>query len=582
MRRSKRVAPAEEKELANPQPPSPAHAASSSSSSSSTLDLSFPLPPSPLASLPPAAVDRLQGYLGFALLIDLRCLSRSAARECEDAALQWMNHHLVSTPTDVADLSFRTPPRTPPPFCFRRPDAVWFRRQLSRWRFDCVHSDEKRCAVGLAEVRRTYGLPWPTTSSLTSSYTVKAVARELFEKRGHATAFARQLETEKAQRMSGLSERLHKHRMAKEKGIVRRWTAGWPFTTSLMLLVPTAVARHSILSLLSFEELMELRVLSHELRPLLEAAVVARLGQMCPSGLATIARQEATIVRQERESIEQGVRWQEELARISQQRAEQERLLADRRLNFFSPKRKRLDASSPVHAHAAASSIPSSSSSTRPFSSSSSTSSPSVSLHASAPLVPPLPSAATTPSPSSPPSSPSALLPVASYTLAHCVWAMQQLQWCRRINYNALKLARRPREPVEPLLCRSHFISRFPLWGPWRERFGWPSLTGAFGSGTDRRPMVEVLDVLLGEFGRVVEGPERRSRKKKQRLAEDKRPEDDGEGQDGSAVNGVVAYGAGCPTRVESEGCLRCWRCRFMYEVGAPGTPWQPRPVRFL
>ena len=112
----------------------------------------------PRRRLPPAATDRVQGYLGSALLMDLRCLSRTAAVWCEDAALQYMNHHMGLHSTPIRLRTNR--------FCFDHSDAVWYRQQLSRWRFSggrVAVEEAERCTVGLEDAHSAYGIEhWQT------------------------------------------------------------------------------------------------------------------------------------------------------------------------------------------------------------------------------------------------------------------------------------------------------------------------------------------------------------------------------------------------------------------------------------
>ena len=326
-------------------PPPPSSALSSSS-------LSQPPPstagsPSPLlCALPAAAADRLHGFLGFTQLMDLRCLSRGAARRYEDASLQWMNHHLLKSEEEASSSSSPSSASTPQapalsslPFCFDHSDAVWFRQQLSRWRFTCGREDTERCTVSLVDAFKAYGTSssrWDNTplsrpGSLTPSYLVQEAAKSLFHKRSaeavaaaaraptsvavpaqSMSAFARQTEGHQAQRIAEMgfwlkrgredratsrSARLefitaYKERLAKERCSADTWKAGPQLSRPLLLLLPAAVAQHSLLAFLTFEDVMDLRAVSRALQPLMEAAAVAQLNRLCPSGLVTIAQQQ--------------------------------------------------------------------------------------------------------------------------------------------------------------------------------------------------------------------------------------------------------------------------------------------------
>ena len=223
---------------------------------------------------------------------------------CEDAALQWMNHSMLFPETLRSDSQL-----LPANFCFHRTDAVWLRRQLHRWRLTDGSQDPDRCTISKVDAYNAYGIvwaklvrpyedilakgTWPCTSNL-----VSGVARVLFDRDPsqpprHAADFARQLEEGRAQRSSGLSAEAHKQLLLAERAATDKWKVGRATSTSILLLLPVDVARHSVLSFLDFEQRIDLRVLSHSLRPLLDSAAVAQLNQLHPSGLATIARQEA-------------------------------------------------------------------------------------------------------------------------------------------------------------------------------------------------------------------------------------------------------------------------------------------------
>ena len=159
-----------------------------------------------------------------------------------------------------------------------------------------------------------------------------------------------------------------------EKCTARRWKAGPQLPSPLLLLLSAAVAQHSLLAFLTFEDVMDLRAVSRALQPLMEAAAVAQLNRLCPSGLFTIARLEY--------------------------RAKQ-RIWPLRKKK--SVKRRRADGSAASVTTAKLT--------------------PSVSEVSSA-----------TSSSTSPPSSPSPSTPLlASSTLVHAVWAMREVQWCRRL-----------------------------------------------------------------------------------------------------------------------------------------------------
>ena len=539
----------------SPSTPSPLSSAPSSSPPSAAATR---LQPSPLLhSLPAAAADRVRGFLGFTVLMDLRCLSRSAARRLEDAALQWMNHHLLRPELRLTSSSSPSSPSTPevaarpsPPFCFDHADAVWFRQQLSRWRFNRLRVDADSCLLSPVEAWRAYGVqwrehlqrPWPTprTPPLTASYLVRDVARHLFrgyfrlhsgQQPRHAAAFARQLEDGRAQRTSGLNRTAYRALVAREKDSAQRWRACRPVS---MLVLPAAVVYHSVLACLGFEELMELRSVSRALQPLMETAAVLRLNQQFPSGLNTIAERQ-----EEARQLAEEARLKAEMKR---QKAEEKRQKGR--------KRKRADAS------------PTSSDASAVMDSASVASSSSSSLSAS------------TFSPS----------PTPSYTVAHAVWVMQLLQWSRRLWYTARRELGEPPNSVLPTLCQTQFLSRFPLRAEWTQRFGRPSPTtrsrysGRWGKGADRYSVHAVLDLLLDLYG----GDVGQSGKKRRKRT--------GSGQRREAWWGSSArQAAGCPALLSTNGATRCPRCAQIGQAKQSGmaveqplhavqAPLAPRP----
>ena len=620
---SEQVKAAQRQELSVSKPPAaapPLFLTSCSLSSSSALTVASTSPrPFLFHALPPVAADALQGYLGFTLLMDLRVLSSSACRWQEDEALQWMNHNLIDVHRDSyylpgwydSDTDFDShgghydlksedggsgeedasdaPPSAPvTPFCFTHDDVVWFRQQLSRWGAGCGREDSERCTISPVDAHVAYDIPWASTrphqplsiasleapvasvssleaperSLLSLTYLVRHVARHLFHGRygqemRHATAFAQQLQEGAAQRSSGLSDRAYRQMLAREKRTARRWKEGGPLPAPLMLmlpldahdsvltfltfeellLLPAAVAQHTVLSFLVFDEVMQLRVLSHALQPVLEAAAVAQLNRLCPSGLATIARQEQEAVETAMQLAEKArAHGQKDKEKAQKKKHKEER---EKKETKRSRKRKRADepAPSPVSAAPSAPALPS------PAASSSSSSSSS------------------SPAASSSPASPSAS-PPASYTVAHCVWAMQQLQWCRRLDFNGRRQMQRPRALVVPLLCKTHFHSRFSRRAQWTQRFPPSAPASGQGTGKERVDFFDALDVVLGVDGRHIG----RSRQRKRQA---QRGDAAVEVRLGQLVRRPLI--AGCPTLLSIFGSRRCQRCRLI-QVGSPST----------
>ena len=596
---SEQVKAAQRQELSVSKPPAaapPLFLTSCSLSSSSALTVASTSPrPFLFHALPPVAADALQGYLGFTLLMDLRVLSRRMCRRLEDAALQYMNHNLIDVHADhyymhgphyiayneygscndsdcdcgygwsgEEDAPGAPPPAPVPRFCFTRDDAAWFRQQLCRWGARCGRDDSERCTISPVDAHVAYDIPWASTrpvqyatvssleaperSPLVLTYLVRHVARYLFHGRysqqpRHAGAFAQQLHKGAAQRSSGLSYRAYWQMLVREKLSARRWKQGGPLPAPLLLLLPAAVAQHTVLSFLVFDEVMQLRVLSHALQPALEAAAVAQLNRLCPSGLATIARQE-------QEAVETAMQLAEKArapAQKDKELTERKRKREDDRKDKRSRKRKRADESTP----SAVSAAPSAYALSSPATSSSSPSSSSAS------------SSSTVASSSS--ASPSAA-PPASYTVAHCVWAVQQLQWCRQLDHNAHLQMRRPREVVGvPVLSRTQFLSRFSVRAEWLQRFPPPAPASGLGKRVERRSVFEALDLVLGVDGSHVGQSRQRERQAPRSVAavEEKL---------GQVVRRPLV--AGCPSLLSSSRG-RCERCRLIQVRSQSTSPAQ-------
>ena len=421
-------------------------------------------------------------------------LSRETARRCEDAARQWCNHQLLR---DDAEKS------SDANFCFEHRDVV--RQQLSRCRFSqgrVAVEDAEWCTVSAVDAQLHYDtarLVQQPLGCVETAWLVRLVAGFVFRQYGHAAIFARRMEVNRMERCSALSSTAYKALHRVEKRSASRWKRGRLLSGSLLQFIPAAVAQYTVFSFLDFEQLMELRLLNHRLQPLLEAAAVAHLGRLCPSGLATIAREQGN------EALRLAER-----ARVKAEMEKESTASGSRK----SGKTKRAR-DSPASADAALRSTPALSPATS--SSSSSPFSPASPLHA-------------------------------SYTMGHCVWAMQQLQWCGRLNRNGYRGVRPMGERV---LTSAAFLFRFPLPHAWARRF--PAIPGS----DEPQLIVDVLDMLLGEYGGVVEasGQLRWSRS-------------NGLRRGGPRDHLTHATSAGCPTLLSTNGRLRCARCRQIRASG--------------
>ena len=122
---------------------------------------------------------------------------------------------------------------------------------------------------------------------------------------------------------------------------------------------------------------------------------------------------------------------------------------------------------------------------------------------------------------------------------------MQVVQWCRRISQHAKNEMWQSRDAMQPVICRTHFLSRFHLRANWELRFG-PSTRTQWSVGTNRYPTIfEVIDMLLGVYGAVV-----RPGKAVAEGAKRQRP---------AAAAGRQIFG--CPTLLSVDAVARCSRC---------------------
>ena len=325
-------------------------------------------------------------------------------------------------------------------------------------------------------------------------------------------------EAGRAQRDCGLRDRAFRNRRARERRAVRKWRRGRPLLAPMLLLLPAAVVHHSVLSFLDFEQLMELRVLSHALQPLVEAAAVARLGQLRSSGLDTIAWQEAGEKEEEPIQLprtwlslweEEGEKQQPVLVRRLERLPFRRVLACPQRVRWSRQDEKGEDddaGDKEMSQRSGGCSVRS-----------------------------------------------------LSYTVVQCFWAVQLLCCCRRINASALL---EPRELSQLCVSDKHLLQRFQLGHGWDERLRSRWTFTEDWSGMRRLAeanlytAVAVLDMLLAVYGRSV-GPsveERRTSLGRVSLLDvteagwrDPPPQ--------------ASPHSGCPTLVITDG-RRCSRCK--------------------
>ena len=267
-----------------------------------------PSAPSPLCtSLPSGMQRRVDAFLGFSLLMDLRALCRDMQLRCEQAALRWMRRHLSAD-----GLRERNKARTrrreaarasvaPEVDCWRNEsdkpneqkqqrdsaaqpavseadaadfdvsDVVWLRRQLDRWGH--CSRDAELCIITPRDAKDAYdrqqqlgkrALPSLWDHGVRCDRVVD-IAQVPFSKHKHATAIDAAIQSEVSQRsVTCLSSDDRLHLEAEQqvaKTAAARWTAssaGAPWLSQLS----TDVLAHSVLGFLDFEQLMGTRAVS--------------------------------------------------------------------------------------------------------------------------------------------------------------------------------------------------------------------------------------------------------------------------------------------------------------------------------
>ena len=192
-----------------------------------------------------------------------------------------------------------------------RAHAVWYRQQLHRWR---LHGGQRTddpllVSVTFADSRATYGF-WSsgkrceipevkgrhrhiTSLLLIDLATWAFQATSPFDhldptypeqvKKSALVRRSRGYQTEKVDRERVLDEIAH----------IQLATQHWMCSSTgapLLLRLPVDVLLHSILALIDFEPLMDLRSVSRSFQPLVERAAVQWCNRRFPEGLATIQR----------------------------------------------------------------------------------------------------------------------------------------------------------------------------------------------------------------------------------------------------------------------------------------------------
>ena len=256
-----------------------------------------------------------------------------------------------------------------------------------------------------------------------------------------------------------------------------------------LLFLPDAVTVHSVLALLDFETLMQLRVISKSFKSLTEQAAVAWMNQRYPAGLSTITRsRKEEAERQRLDAL--GAQNTKTAARIKRKHfCDPEEREKAWKTPFKCRSEAVVDSAPPSAAFVAVtiSAFPAADTgaATCPTTTFSSPSSMATWLHS-------FPS--TSPSP-------------ASYSVADAVWVMREPSWARALPLNA-KL--RPHSSkVQPLalVLRTEGWWRYCVENEeWVRRFG-PQLKGARQQRCDVMDVLEVAFSVYGNSCNVEEAP---------------------------------------------------------------------------
>ena len=278
---------------------------------------------------------------------------------------------------------------------------------------------------------------------------------------------------------------------AEEEKNRRKAAVRWAASSSgqpLICLLPTAVTVHSILSLLDFDALMQLRVVSRTFKTLTEQAAVAWLNQRYPAGLRVARRRAEELQAKQLETA--GAKGTKVTGRNKRKRSEG----ADEA------------GRAPKAPHQHQSEDSSSGLSLSAFSSSLETSvffaeatAGAVRSHATAVF-----SASFSSSPLfSPPSSPST---AASYSVADAVWVMQELSWARALSINAKDQLTPTDIRVVAIVCKTDGLEHFCVDGEqWGKHFVSSAAVIHRVSGASRYDVMDIVDLVFSVHGSSAE-----------------------------------------------------------------------------
>ena len=284
--------------------------------------------PSPLcASLPTPIQLRVNAFLGFSVLMDLRVLSRNMRRRCETRALRWMRWHLSEEGLRLRE-AVRDERRTaawrrvapqfdcwrdnadmregceehgtePMDSCIEHPtvgDAVWLRRQLDRW--DHCSRDATLCVISPTEAAEAYNwsecktcgtlAPFHMSDTGMRWYRVVDIAQALFREHKHAAAIDAAIGPGERQRfLSDLPPDVLLHlggeQLATKMAIARLTASG--VSAPWLSQLSTDVLEHSVLCFLDFEQLMGARAASRAFQSAGERVACAWMNRTFPAGL---------------------------------------------------------------------------------------------------------------------------------------------------------------------------------------------------------------------------------------------------------------------------------------------------------
>ena len=426
-------------------------------------------PASPLCVALPAPVQhRIDAFLGFSVLMDLRVLSRDMRRRSEEAALRWMTTHLSaeglqhrdearSRRRNAARISLASEfdhcidgedkpgdreigsddePTVEPTVDAAAAldpdvsDAVWLRRQLDRWGH--CSRDPVLCVISPSEAQAAYDrqqlgkcAPISLWDQGVVGFRVIDLAQELFRKYKHAAAIEEAVRPEERKRTLRYHPADDRPRLAAERQAVRTAAARWKASSTgaaWLLQLPADVLAHSVLGFLDFGQLMGARAVSRGMQRAAERGACAWMNRTFPAGLQRLVdeQQVARVDAQAQQAVAGKKKSRQKRKRAMEEDDEQHtggwRGLSGQRDAPPSP-------------------------SSAPLSSTSS-------WAGCSPMAP----------------SASAAVSGVSFNLSDCVWALQQLLWAQRLDDKAMRgIRHQPDACYRGTVRMVHALPRFCL-----------------------------------------------------------------------------------------------------------------------